>query len=172
MPEPEGPGDPWLWLAQAEPAEGALGALRGVLGDLGPLPHPDLLVAKVVNRAGDPIGGAAPRLTDPDLAVAAFERHVVPLRWVLPGAMLVRREVVDRFGLPAPGDLRWSARVLRHGFGLLVPAAVAVGDGAAGGERPGALARLLVSDALEWRERGLVGFRLAEAALSAARRGA
>src|SRR4051794_6052349 len=147
----------WFWLVDesVEPEPGALEALLAALENLGPLPEPVLLASKVVRPGGDadPAFFPVPRVRDPDLTVDAFERHVVPIRLARGGSLLVHRR-----GLAAAGmrrrHLEWTARLLRREPGLLVPASVAVSRGETRRDLT-ALARLLVSDALEPRERPL-----------------
>ena len=153
----------WLWLVDADPEPRALEALLEPLDALGPLPAPVLLAGKLVRPDGTPTRLPVPRLADADLSVHAFERHLVPIRTARRGSLLVHRRAVAEFGLPGAGELAWSARVLRKGFGLLVPASVAVHHGPGGEDGARELLALLLSDGLDPKERALVSFRLAEA---------
>ena len=166
--------DDWVWLRDksVEPAPDALDQLLAALDRLGPLPKPVLLASKVVGPDGLPDPGSLPltRVVDIELGAAAFERRLMPVRTVRQGSLLVERSALAGAGDPGDDDLAWSARLLKHDLGLLVPASVVV--------RPepqpphpdlaGRL-RLLASDALTGGEKPRFALRLAEDAVAARR---
>jgi hypothetical protein len=166
----------WLWLLDctALPEPEALRSLLAPLDDLGDLPLPALLASKLVGTDGshDPHSLPLPASSDPDLVVAACERHLLALRVAQPGSLLVHRDAIERYGPPPARDVAvWTARILREQPGLLVPGSVAVrapgGDGARA--EISALWKLLAGDALERREKPWLAFRLLERTLETLR---
>jgi GT2 family glycosyltransferase len=168
-------GARWLWLLDdsALPEPPALEALLDALGRLGPLPPPSLLASRVITAAGGLDRGSlpVPEVRDPDDTLAAFKQRLLAVRLVRGGSLLLKREALERHRLPRPGcrrvrdDLAWSARLLRHEPGLLVPDSVATAR--AGGEddreEVRRLRRLLLSDGLAGREKLFFAVRLVEA---------
>jgi hypothetical protein len=128
-------GAQWLWLldGSAIPRSDALMRLLGALGDLGPLPSPALLTAKVVGSRGELVAAQTGwyRRTGTQVALNAAPRHLLPIRTAPAGCLLVRREAAAVARPPlreleGPGAaLEWTARLLRHDMGYLVPASVA-----------------------------------------------
>jgi hypothetical protein len=106
-------GDWWWCLDRVEPEDGALDALLAAAGD-----H-----VVVQPKVLDPDGALRwfaewPRYGDVDAIVAAAPDRVLPLRAASFHGALVREE-------PGPDDdgLEFTARLLRHGSGVLVPGA-------------------------------------------------
>lgn len=177
-------GAEWLWLLDesVRPEEDALDALLEAARE--PLDTPDgpespiLLASRVVTAGGelDPGSLPVPEVHRGDLVVAAYDRRLVALRLARRGSLLVHRRAFEGVasssdGAPFDDDLRWTARLLRHELGLLVPASVVVRDaGCAPASRVGPALRLLTGDALAPRERPWFAFRLAQAGLAAVRR--
>ena len=123
-------GADWLWLMDDDtiPSPTALERL---------LDHADeavsLLASRVVWTDGrvHPMNTPDPDLRDLDGLAAGVERGVLPIRTSTFPSLLVRREAVERHGPPRKGFFVWSddvdftARILRDGRGLYVPASVA-----------------------------------------------
>jgi hypothetical protein len=187
LPSAAGQGLPdgdweWLWLLDdsVSPQPRALESLLDALQRVDRLPAPVLLASKVVTPDGslDPASLPIPQVLDSDLAVTAFELRLLSLRVARRGSLLVHRRGLERWGLPdeRPGDIEWTARLLKHEPGLLVPDSVAVRRPAAGGTNrqraraeAAGLLRLVLGDALEPREKPWFAYRLAERAAAALR---
>lgn len=159
----------WFWLldGSATPGPRALELLLEPLGRLGPLPEPVLLASRL-RGGGESEWLPVPRLADPELTVAAFERRLLPVRIARGGSLLVRRRAVEAFGLPVD-TLHWTARLLKHESGLLVPASVAIRSVPAPADL-GARLRLLGSGALRRREKALFALRLSGGVVAVGRR--
>jgi len=129
-------GGEWLWLMDDDtiPASDALEQLLRPLDDLGALPVPSLLASKVVWTDGTlhPKNLPWARLDEGSIEafVSAADRRLVLLRvasWV---SILVARRAVEEHGLPLKHyfiwgeDGEWTARLLKHGTGYMVPASV------------------------------------------------
>jgi hypothetical protein len=158
----------WFWLVDRStaPEPTALERLLEARDLLGSLTPPVLLASKIVTPDGSPDPGSLPipQILDPDLAVAACERHLLSIRVARRGSLLVHRS-----GLPRDGsdrDLEWTARLLRDAPGFLVPQSVAVRTSVRRSEAA-PLLRLVLSDALAPREKPWFAGRLAETALAA-----
>ncbi len=130
-----GTGD-WLWLMDDDtiPALDALEQLIGPLEELEGLPEPSLLASKVVWSDGTlhPKNLPWARLDEGSIEtfVSAVDRRLVLLRvasWV---SILVSRAAVEQHGLPLKHyfiwgeDGEWTARLLKHGAGYMVPASL------------------------------------------------
>ena len=191
-----GSGSEWLWLldGDAVPEPRALEHLVAALDAAKALPAPVLLTGKVLAPDGslDPRSLPVAEVVRSDLVVGAVGRRLLAVRVARRGSLLVHRRAFERppgaaACAPLDDDLAWTAGLLKHEPGLLVPASVAVRTGPAWGgatpagsehTRAGAYAsraelgrwlRLLSGDALAPRERAWFGFRLAELALATAR---
>lgn len=129
-------GGEWLWLMDDDtiPAPDALEQLWASLGRLDGLPAPSLLASKVVWTDGTlhPKNLPWARLDEGSIEtfVSAVDRRLLPLRvasWV---SILVSRRAVEDHGLPLKHyfiwgeDGEWTARLLKHGTGYMVPASV------------------------------------------------
>jgi hypothetical protein len=166
----------WVWLIE----EGTLprpDALAALLDTAAAWPADDLVLLASRLVAGDgallPAEAPVPQALDPELAVRALELHAVSLRIVGYGSLLIRGDAL-RAAPPLderPGaDLIWSARLLGHAVGLLVPGSIVVARGArTGRDRAMLLAgwlRFLASDGLPQREKPWVAFIYAERAVN------
>ena len=163
-------GEEWTWLVDAgvEPAPDALERLLEHAGVFDSV----LLASRVVGPGGrlDPGSLPVPENRDLDLAVAAYERHLVALRVARRSSLLVHRRA-----LVAPaeeGDLAWTAALLRTSPGLLVPDSVVVRTAAPRRAPVEARARLrlIASDALDASEKPWFAFRLMEDGLARLRK--
>ncbi|MDQ3643982.1 MAG: glycosyltransferase [Actinomycetota bacterium] len=129
-------GGDWLWLMDDDtiPAPDALEQLLRPLDDLDGLPEPSLLASKVVWTDGTlhPKNLPWARLDESSIEtfVSAADRRLVLLRvasWV---SILVSRRAVEEHGLPLKHyfiwgeDGEWTARLLKHATGYMVPASV------------------------------------------------
>ena len=163
----------WVWLLDgaAVPQPRALEALLEASDSLG---SPILLASKILNASGslDPGSLPVPDVADRDLAAAAANLGLVTIRVARSGSLLVRRSVLGAEGPPwsrLGGDLRWTARILKDGLGLLVPASVVVRQRPAPRLEVAGRLALLASGALAAREKPWFAFRLAEDVLTARR---
>jgi len=127
-------GADWLWLLDDDsiPRPGALAALLAAPARAAGLPAPALLASRVEWRDGEPHPMNMPIVRRRDVAglVAAAEAGLVPVRTATWVSLLVRGDVVDRFGLPQKAfffqadDIDYTARILRSEHGYLVPESV------------------------------------------------
>jgi hypothetical protein len=168
-------GAEWVWLldGSALPEPAALERLLEALDRLEPLPSPILLASKVVGPDGSPDPGSlpAPRVVNTELAAAAAERRVLPVRIVRHGSLLVHRRALPARA-SADRDLAWSAGLLRDEAGYMVPASVAVREAPRPVRRElGPRLRLLAGGALARGEKPRFALRLAEEAAGARRGG-
>ncbi len=127
---------------------------------------PVLLASKVVTPGGasDPGSLPIPETLDPDLDADVCSRGLLAIRVARPGAVLVRRDLAPPPSGPR-GFLAWSAGVLRHGPGLLVPSSVAVRHSPVRGELL-ELGLLVAGRSLSAREKPWFAFHLLERAAS------
>jgi len=129
-------GADWLWLMDDDtiPTPDALEQLLAPLARLDGLPEPSLLASKVVWSDGTlhPKNLPWARLSDDsiDTFVSAVDHRLILLRvasWV---SILVSRRAIDAHGLPHAHyfvwgeDGEWTARLLKHGAGYMVPASI------------------------------------------------
>jgi hypothetical protein len=154
----------WLWLldARALPRPDALAELQRAAAG-----WPDerlvLLSSQLVDEGGSPLAAEAPlpQALDADLAAEAFEHRTYSMRVVGYGSLLIRTEAL-RAAPPPPGrigaDLVWSARLLTHGVGLLVPRSVARLSPTPRSRLMAGWARLLASHALATHEKPWAGY--------------
>lgn len=170
----------WLWLLDGSvaPREDALARLLETLDSFEDLPSPDLLVSKIVRSDGSLDPGSLPvaQVRDPDLAVAAFERHLLSLRVARRGSLLVRTSAVVAIAArwphldPFMDDLEWTARLLKSRTGLLVPGSSATRLSRSTTRRAvrelPRRTRLLLGDSLELGDKPWFAFRFAEEALA------
>ncbi len=172
----------WSWLVDdaVEPRADALDGLLAVVNALPEgLPEPELVASKVVGTDGrlHQASQPWPEIFEKEVSTAACAHRLVSLRAARGGSVLVRRDAIDRHGLPradfvSHGEvLEWTARILRHEAGYLVPASVAVREDR---DRPavrrdlGNRARMLGGGAWRREEKLWFGFLLAQDAVRAA----
>jgi hypothetical protein len=173
-------GAGWVWVldGRAVPGPGALAAMLAV-EDVPDLPSPAVLASKVVLPGGalHPDVLPWPEIFEKEVSTAACAHRLVSLRAARGGSVLVRRDAIDRHGLPradfvSHGEvLEWTARILRHEAGYLVPASVAVRedrDPPAVRRDLGNRARMLGGGAWRREEKLWFGFLLAQDAVRAA----
>lgn len=166
-------GFEWLWVMDDDtiPQPDALEKLLDRLEDHGDLPEPVILTSKIVWTDGrvHPMNPPGPAMMDIDLFVRATGIGLIPLRAITFPSMLVRSDAIRRHKLPQKhfflwsDDIDFSARILRHEMGYMVPASVAVHKTKTahlpsdGGERFYFAVRngifILRGDALRWREK-------------------
>ena len=129
-------GGEWLWLMDDDtiPEPDALEQLMAALGRLGSLPQPSLLASKVVWTDGTlhPKNLPWARLDESSLEtfVSAVDHRLVLLRTASWVSILVSCRAVEQHGLPLKHyfiwgeDGEWTARLLKHATGYMVPASV------------------------------------------------
>ena len=173
----------WIWLldGSAVPEPAALETLLSVPECNGDLPFPALLASKVVLSDGSLDKASLPvaQIRDPDFAISSFERRVLSIRVARRGSVLVHRSGLEAIHskwpslTPFADDLEWSARLLKHRPGLLVPASVAVRLQRGRRTRPRVVGlelarrtRLLLGDAIEFGDKPWFAFRFVEEALA------
>jgi len=161
----------WLWLLDGGtlPQPGALEQLLAALERADPAPV--LLSSKVERPDGslDERSLPIPEVFRADQALAALERRALAVRIARRGSLLVRRRALADFSAASPlrDDIGWTARLLKHEPGLMVPASVVVrppGGRAGGRAEVAAWLRLAGGDAIEPRERPWFAFRAADRA--------
>ena len=128
-------GYDWLWVMDDDtiPADDALAELLRAPDTLDGLPEPVMLASKVVWTDGSmhPMNHPNVNLGDMDRLVRGLELQAMPIRWTTFPSLLVRREAIERHGLPRKSffiwgdDIDFTARILRHQPGYLVPSSVA-----------------------------------------------
>jgi GT2 family glycosyltransferase len=124
----------WMWLMDDDTIP-APDALQSLLGALATAPEPPLLLSsKVVWTDGrlHPMNVQGFERLRLDRIIAASERTLLPLRTATFVSLLVSGAAVETYGLPLQryflwsDDIEYTARILRHSPGYLVPASVAV----------------------------------------------
>lgn len=127
----------WIWLLDdtVVPAPGALGSLLQLAAEPGALPAPVVLASKVVDAAGGlhPVSRPQHAFRDHEAALDACGQRLMAIRAAHSGSVLIRADVVARFGLPrrelpaAWGMFAWTAGILRHPGcpGYLMPESLA-----------------------------------------------
>ena len=126
-------GAEWAWLMDDDtiPYPNALAELLAAPARLAPL-RPQLLASKPIWRDGriHPQNYGGPERRRVARVVEGAERGLMPLRFATFVSLLVRREVVDRHGLPLKhffiwsDDIEYTGRVLNHERGYMVPTSV------------------------------------------------
>jgi rhamnopyranosyl-N-acetylglucosaminyl-diphospho-decaprenol beta-1,3/1,4-galactofuranosyltransferase len=127
-------GADWVWAldGHAVPAPDVLGTLLSATA-FDDLPDASVLAGKVTDAAGElhPDALPWPEIFEKEVSTAACGHRLVSLRAARPGAVLVKADAIRAHGGPradyvSHGEvLEWTARILRHEAGYLVPAAVA-----------------------------------------------
>ena len=128
-------GHDWLWLMDDDtiPNPDALERLvaaHATASELGPAPM--ILASKVVWTDGrlHPMNTARPAVSQMDGLVDSASNGLLLLRSASFVSLLLDRRAVDRYGLPIKryfiwsDDVEYTARVLRHERGYLVPGSV------------------------------------------------
>lgn len=128
-------GFAWLWVMDDDtiPAPDALERLVAGARRLDGLPEPVVLASKVVWTDGrvHPLNGPGVR-GDIDLVMRACERGMLPLIWNTFPAALIKREALERSGLPLKhfwiwgDDIEFFARLMHDDVGYVVSDSVAV----------------------------------------------
>ncbi len=129
-------GFDWIWLMDDDtiPAPQALAELLAAPARLGLSPPPVLLTSKVVWSDGrmHPMNHPGFERLRTDLVLTGCERGLMPLRTTTFVSLLVHRDAVTRHGLPLKryflwsDDIEYTARILRHEPGFLVPDSIAL----------------------------------------------
>ena len=127
-------GGEWFWLLDDDSIArpDALAELLAPLAALDGESPPAVLCSHVVWSDGAPhvMNRPVVRPDDPQLLAGALRRRLLPIRaasWV---SLMVSREAVERFGMPArqffyqADDIEYTARILRHATGWYVPRSV------------------------------------------------
>jgi len=124
----------WLWVMDDDtiPQPEALARLLEAR-ERAPEP-PVLLASRVIWTDGrlHPMNLPKVDARDPERLLDATSGALVPMRWSTFPSLLVHRSAVERFGPPRKAffiwsdDLDFTARVLRHERGYVVPASVAL----------------------------------------------
>ena len=128
-------GFSWLWVMDDDtiPEPTALERLLAARERLDGLPEPVMLASRIVWTDGrlHPLNPPGLRLGDMDLMVRASARGLLPLRWNTFPSTLLKREALERHGLPLKhfflwsDDIEHSARLLRDEVGYVVADSVA-----------------------------------------------
>jgi GT2 family glycosyltransferase len=126
-------GFQWIWLMDDDtiPTAGALEALLAAYDRFPDESKPCVLSSKVLWTDGSLHSMNVPTIKrsqmDPERMFLAAENGTISVRWASFVSLLVHRRVVDEFGLPYGDyfiwndDTEYTARVLRQGFGVVVP---------------------------------------------------
>ncbi len=123
-------GSGWLWVMDDDtiPEPAALERLLTAPERLDGLPEPVLLASRIVWTDGriHPLNPPGLLLRDMDLMVRASVQGLLPLRWSTFPSTLIKREALERYGLPLKhfwiwsDDIEFTARVLRDEVGYVV----------------------------------------------------
>jgi rhamnopyranosyl-N-acetylglucosaminyl-diphospho-decaprenol beta-1,3/1,4-galactofuranosyltransferase len=127
-------GFDWLWVMDDDtiPTPTALERLLELPERAPELPAPVILASKVLWTDGSlhPMNTPGSNLRDMEVYVRCVELGVLPLRWNTFPGLLVKREAIERHGVPRKHFFIWSddidftARILRYEPGYMVPASV------------------------------------------------
>ena len=127
-------GYEWIWLLDndSEPEPTALAELLNAHARFPAGEAPVLLASKVVWMDGSilPLNVPMFKRKDPALLYRAAEHATVSLRNAPYAGVLVHRDAIAEHGLPIESyflwndDIEWTGRILRSGFGVLVPSSV------------------------------------------------
>lgn len=93
---------------------------------------PSIVASKVVWTDGSlhPMNIQKPKLYNPDSQLLAASRGTMSIRFSSFVSMLIRKEAINRHGLPVAGyfmwndDVEYSGRILRDDLGVVAPASV------------------------------------------------
>ena len=127
-------GADWVWLMDDDTISrrDALAELVSARDASAGLPAPLLLASKAEWDDGSlhPMNTPGFERYRTELVIRAAELGLMPLRTTTFVSLLVARQAVERFGLPPKhffiwsDDIEYTARILRHAAGYLVPASV------------------------------------------------
>jgi len=127
-------GAEWIWLLDDDcvPSPGALEELERATDVRAPLPAPAVLSGRVVWNDGrlHPMNVPGFERDRVDRVIEAGEQALLPVRSASFPSLMVSRGAIDRHGLPNThyviygDDIEWTARILRHEPGYLVPRSV------------------------------------------------
>jgi rhamnopyranosyl-N-acetylglucosaminyl-diphospho-decaprenol beta-1,3/1,4-galactofuranosyltransferase len=127
-------GADWAWLMDDDTiaSRDALAELIGAPDRLSGAPRPLLLASKAVWDDGRVHPMNIPQFEREalDHVVLAAENGVLPMRAATFVSLLVKREAIERYGLPLKhffiwsDDVEYTARILRHEAGYAVPQSV------------------------------------------------
>jgi hypothetical protein len=166
-------GADWLWLLEGSsaPRREALAAMREALDRLDGLPDPAVLGGVVVTPAGpvDETRSLWYRPNQLEVAMSSVGRRLLPICASSGPALVNARSAQSqlpsrRARLEAGALVEWTARLLRHATGYLVPESEAE---ATGGWRdpvqePRVAGRLLLGTAFGWFDRVRLAYELAQ----------
>lgn len=129
-------GHTWIWLLDDDTivAADALYQLFAARERFATAPRPDLLASRVewTDGTAHPMNAPIPRRVDHPAVHATQGQAVQSIRATSFVSVLLHRCLVDAYGLPIAeyfiwsDDIEYTARILRHEFGVLVPASIAV----------------------------------------------
>lgn len=127
-------GADWLWLLDDDcvPTPTALEELERGTRTAAPLPAPALLSGRVVWNDGrlHPMNVPGFERERIDRVIEAGGQALLPVRSASFPSLFVSRGAIDRHGLPHThyviygDDIEWSARILRHEPGYMVPRSI------------------------------------------------
>ncbi len=127
-------GADWIWLLDDDcvASATALQELERATEVAPPLPAPALLSGRVVWNDGrlHPMNVPGFERDRIDRIIEAGDQALLPVRSASFPSLMVSREAIDRHGLPHThyviygDDIEWTARILRHEPGYLVPRSV------------------------------------------------
>ena len=128
-------GHTWIWLLDDDTivAAEALHQLFAARERFATPPRPDLLASRVEWTDGTPhpMNTPIPRADDPTVN-ATQGQGVESIRATSFVSVLLHRRLIESYGLPIAeyfiwsDDIEYTARILRHEFGVLVPKSIAV----------------------------------------------
>lgn len=129
-------GSAWLWLMDDDSVatENALEQLINKSGRQEDGESPAILASKVVWTDGDlhPMNKPVLKLDDQDLLFECAARSLLPIRCASFVSVLIRSEMVQKYGLPFADyfiwndDVEYTARILRENTGWWVPSSLVV----------------------------------------------
>ena len=130
-------GFDWLWLMDDDtiPKNGALTELEAASKILLKIVKQPLLLASCVewiDGTVHPMNFPTVNTSDRDLLVKTVEMGYLPIRSASFVSLLVHRHAIEKYGFPIKDyfiwndDVEYTARVLRHGLGFLVPKSIVV----------------------------------------------
>jgi rhamnopyranosyl-N-acetylglucosaminyl-diphospho-decaprenol beta-1,3/1,4-galactofuranosyltransferase len=128
-------GADWIWLLDDDchPMPTALEELLRGTHVRAPLPPPALVVGRVIWNDGrlHPMNVPGFERGRVERVIEAGDQALLPIRSASFPSLMVSRGAIDRYGLPHKhyviygDDIEWSARILHHEPGYLVPRSIA-----------------------------------------------